>query len=63
MRRQEIEVIKATKYNWYKKGERYYVLDANKYQPLGVQVVRPNNGRVPDVIQNGHFKVIYEGDE
>lgn len=62
MRRQEIRITKAKKDNWYKKGETYYILDAYKYQPLGVQVVREGNGRVPDVVENGHFTIIYEGD-
>ena len=53
-----IKIIKAEEWNWYKKGEVYVIKDANKYQPLGVQVVRPNNGKVPDVVENEHFKYI-----
>lgn len=58
MEGQRIKITKATKDNWYKKGEEYVILDAEKYQPYGVQVFKLGNGRVPDVVDNGHFKVI-----
>ena len=53
-----IKIIKASSWNWYRKGQIYTVKDAYRYQPLGVQVVRTNNGREPEVVENGHFEYI-----
>lgn len=53
-----IRIIKARKENWYKVGEEYYVKDAHRYQPLGVQVFKANNGRTPDVVENKHFEYV-----
>ena len=54
----KIRIIKASKWNWYRKGQVFVVKDEYKYQPLGVQVLRPNNGHEPDVVENGHFEYV-----
>ena len=53
----QIKVINAKSWNWYHVGEIYTVLDAKKYD-IGIQVVRENNGHVPDVIEHGDYIVL-----
>lgn len=55
----KIRVIKGGKQKWYKKGQEFLVKDEQKYQPYGVQVLKENNGKVPDVVMNGDFEYIY----
>ncbi len=54
----KIRVIKGGKQKWYKKGQEFWVKDEYKYQPYGVQVLKENNGKVPDVVMNGDFEYI-----
>ena len=56
----KIKVIKSHRGCWYKKGQIFTVLDLSKYQPHGVQVVRPNNGKEPDVVAEGDYEFVYE---
>lgn len=55
---QKIRIIKSNKHNWYKVGDEYTIKDAHSYQPLGIQVFKENNGKSPDVVENGHFEYI-----
>ena len=55
---QKIRIIKSNKHNWYKVGDEYTIKDAHSYQPLGIQVFKENNGKNPDVVENGHFEYI-----
>ena len=55
---QKIKITKSKDYNWYKIGDEYTVKDGHSYQPLGVQVFKENNGKSPDIVENGHFEYI-----
>ena len=54
----QIKIIKAESYNWYKVGEVYLVKDKDKYENMGLQIYREDNGRVPDVIMHGDYEEI-----
>lgn len=56
----KIKITKAEEWNWYNVGEEYIVKDSFSYQPIGVQVVKFENGKTPDVVENGHFEYIRE---
>lgn len=52
----KIVVTHHVEANWYRTGEDYTVLNDTRYEGIGVQVVRPGNGHVPDVVMNGDFE-------
>ena len=51
-----IKIINAKEWNWYKVGEVFEVKDVYKYADIGIQVVRKNNERCPDVVSHGDYE-------
>lgn len=53
-----IKIIHHTESNWYRTGETYVVKDDRRYEGIGVQIVKPENGHIPDVVADGDFEYV-----
>lgn len=54
----KIKITHHFESSWYRTGEVYSVKDEKRYEGIGVQVVKENNGYTPDVVRDGDYEYV-----